>query len=315
MKWFCAYRWHVGIRTRNYQSCGPSQSAGHFSLLTAPYGHFYGDPFIVEHERKTFLFLEDYRYLTRMARLICCELDENGKVIETRPILQPPYHVSYPQVLKIDGEHYMIPETGAAMRLELYRAVRFPWEWKLEKILMSGFAFQDPTHAVINGRHWIFSGGSSTGVRGQYDELHLFHAPTIHDRFRPHPGNPVKTDLSSARPAGRLLMDGESIIRPAQDCSRWYGCGIKFMRIDAIDEFRYSEQLVGEPPDAWLPDGYMGPHTYNESAHFEVIDICSYGLHGPAIAGRVRSLVRKIGGKSDGDPCPGVKVMCQGSGR
>jgi hypothetical protein len=313
-KWFCAYRWHVGIRPRRHLAPGKEGAEG-FTLLEAPYGHFYGDPFVVEHEGRVFLFVEDYSYLRRMARLVCCELDGSGNVLETRPVVEPPYHVSYPQVFEVDGTYYMIPETAAARRLELYRAVRFPWEWQLERFLLSGVMLHDPTHAIIGGRHWIFAGGSSAGQRGQYDQLHLFHAPTIHDSFQPHPRNPVKTDQASTRPAGSVIVDGEHLIRPAQDCSRWYGCGLNFMQVDLIDESGYAEHSLGSPPDSWLVEGYMGPHTYNFSEHFEVIDMASYGFVASAILGRSLSVVPKLAARSKSGRPRAINVECARDGR
>jgi hypothetical protein len=294
-KWLCAYRWQVGIRARSTRSLS-DMTLDDFRLLEAPYGHFFADPFLVEHQKRTFLFMEDYNYLTRVAKLICSEINTLCEVIETRTIVEQPYHMSYPHVFFLDGSYFMIPETASANRVELYRAVNFPWEWKLETILLDGTKLQDPTHIVINNRHWIFAGGSSTGACGQYDELHLFHAATIYDRFRPHPGNPVKVGLASSRPAGRITAERGRLIRPAQDCSRWYGCGLKFMAIDLIDDSTYAEHEVSSLPDAWLLDGYLGTHTYNASENFETIDVCSYGLELPAIMGRTRTLLQRIAG-------------------
>jgi hypothetical protein len=269
----------------------PSAGDG-FRLLKAPYGHFYADPFILEHAGRVFLFLEDYEYLTRKGKLACMELSQTGEVLETRTIVQRPYHLSYPHVFFLDGSYYMIPETASADQVELYRAVNFPWEWRLERILLSGIKLQDPTYVVIDGKHWIFGGGSS--APGRYDQLNLFHASSIHGRFRAHSGNPVKTNVTSARPGGGILMAGEHLIRPAQDCSRWYGCGLTFMGIDEITESTYSERPVLRLPGAWVPGDYLGTHTFNTSENFEVIDVCSYGLELPAIAGRARTLAFKI---------------------
>ena len=245
-----------------------------------------------------YLFLEDYSYLTRTAKLICGELDNAGRLLDPRTIVEPPYHISYPGVFSVDGQFYMIPETAAANRVELYRAVRFPWEWKLERILVSGMKLQDPTYVQINGEHWIFAGGSSGGAVPRYDLLHLFHAANFHDEFRPHPGNPVKQDAASTRPAGRIFFEGNRLIRPAQDCSRWYGCGLTFMEVDALDGTKYSEHPVSRLPDCWLRGGFIGTHTYNSSAKFEALDVCTYGVELMAVGGRARSLLRKLRGVS-----------------
>src|SRR5213596_456309 len=49
--------------------------------------------------------------------------------------------------------------------------------------------------------------------------------------WRPHPGNPVKVDVRSSRPAGGPFLFGGNLYRPAQDCSRTYGGGITINRV------------------------------------------------------------------------------------
>ena len=46
----------------------------------------------------------------------------------------------------------------------------------------------------------------NVGIEGgeAHDELHLYSAPGILGPWKPHPRNPVKSDVRSARPAGRV---------------------------------------------------------------------------------------------------------------
>jgi hypothetical protein len=303
IKWFCAYSWRVAVRPRDPGSfVGSGQRP--FRFVDAPYGHFFADPFVIEEGGRTFVFAEDYSYFARSGRLACVELDAFGRVLQTRTILQRPYHLSYPQVFCVAGTYYMIPETASANRVELYRAVDFPWQWKLDRILLNGVRLYDPTHAIIDGKHWIFAGGCSNRNGRYHDELHLFHAPSIHDKFRPHRGNPVKTDLASARPAGALRVVGHRLIRPAQDCRGWYGRGLTFMAVDFLDEKSYGESPVLRVPDTWVPGNHVGIHTFNASEHFEVIDVCYYGLKMAAFAGRARSLAKAARSNSIPEPVP-----------
>jgi hypothetical protein len=291
LSWLCAYRWRVGIRRRTNRQLVTGR-LDEFTFIQTPIGHFHADPFVIEYEDRIFLFFEDYSYLNRSANLACAELDQYCNVLETRTIVQQPYHMSYPHVFEFDGSYYMMPETAAVNRVELYRAVNFPWEWKFERVLLSGMKLHDATLVQFGGKHWILAGGSSTGASGNYDQLHVFHASTIFDCFTPHRANPVKTDLQSSRPAGGFVMDGDRLIRPAQDCSRWYGSGLTLMGVDELSESAYAEHPFASPPGSWLGGSNLGTHTYNVSEHFEVIDVCSYGVEVAAMIGRVRSLAK-----------------------
>ena len=65
------------------------------------------------------------------------------------------------------------------------------------------------------------------------------------------------------------MQVGNRIIRPAQDCRRWYGCGLTFMEIEEISESFYSERALARLPEVQHKDGSLGTHTYNSSENFE----------------------------------------------
>jgi hypothetical protein len=87
----------------------------------------------------------------------------------------------------------------------------------------------------------------------------------------PHPRNPVVSDARCARPAGAILFENGSIIRPAQDCSGPYGSAVVFRRIEELNRERYREVEVSRINPGWL-EGNRGTHTYNRNAAYEVVD-------------------------------------------
>jgi hypothetical protein len=56
----------------------------------------------------------------------------NGTVYAPQRVLEEPHHLSYPFVFEQDGQIWMIPESGAARNVSLYRAVEFPHRWTRE---------------------------------------------------------------------------------------------------------------------------------------------------------------------------------------
>jgi len=58
---------------------------------------------------------------------------------------------------------------------------------------------------------------------GPLTKLRVWFADDLLGSWCPHPGNPVKPDIRSARPAGTPFVHDGALYRPAQDCSRTYG--------------------------------------------------------------------------------------------
>jgi hypothetical protein len=64
--------------------------------------------------------------------------------------------------------------------------------------------------------------------------------------WRPHPGNPVRVDRTSSRPAGRHFCWTDVLSLPVQDCARTYGGAIRLLRIGALTPDRF-EAEAGAP--------------------------------------------------------------------
>ena len=84
----------------------------------------------------------------------------------------------------------------------------------------------------------------------------------------PHVRNPVLIDGSLSRPAGAVFDHHGTVMRPAQDCSSFYGGAVTLCRIDSLNENFFSQTLVGH-----IYAGKFGCHTYNSQYGLEVIDV------------------------------------------
>ena len=71
--------------------------------------------------------------------------------------------------------------------------------------------------------------------------LYAHYAGELAGPWAPHALNPLKWDLSSARPAGRVFAVGGRLYRPAQDCSETYGGATVIMEILELTPSRFRE--------------------------------------------------------------------------
>jgi hypothetical protein len=230
-------------------------------------GHLYADPFLFEHEGRHHLFCEDLPPGAGRAVISHTELPGGGVPV---PVLEAPYHLSYPCVFEHEDAIYMIPETSAQQRVELYSAVEFPGRWRREATLLDGVVASDATVLVEQDRLWLFVCLTEPHAT-MLDELHLFSADSPLGPWRAHPRNPVVSDVRCARPAGAIQRWGSQLVRPGQDGSRRYGGAISFRAIDVLDEHDYAEHEIArlQPGDL----GARATHTYAADSRFEAVDL------------------------------------------
>jgi hypothetical protein len=211
-----------------------------FRALRPPPGRFWADPFVLLEDGTHYVFFEELEYEVGRGHICVLRVGRDGSVSAAERILERPYHVSYPFLLRWRGELYMIPETGDQGTLEAYRCTRFPDRWEFHAYLMRGLPLYDATLYESSGRWWLWA----TVSRALCDvELHLFSAETpLSDSWTPHPANPVVSDVRRARPAGGLFVYNGRLYRPAQDSSRYYGYGLRLQEIVALSQQEYRER-------------------------------------------------------------------------
>jgi hypothetical protein len=241
-------------------------------LVTWRPGHVYADPFLFEHDGRHHLFCEDVPPGTGRGVISHTELRAAGEpAAPPAPVLEAPYHLSYPFVFAYEGALYLIPETSAVERVELYRAVDFPHTWEREAVLLDGLDAVDATLLAHDRRLWLFAGVAAPGA-SSLEELHLFWAERPQGPWHSHPGNPIVSDVRRARPAGAIQRWGETLVRPAQDGSRRYGWATSFQAIDVLSTTSYAEHEIARiEPDAVR--GARATHTYAADRTYEAIDL------------------------------------------
>jgi hypothetical protein len=266
-QWIVAYKLKRESRgTRDV----PDGTCHNFKTLIPPKDRFWTDPFPLEVDGRYYVFIEEFIYEKKKGHISVLEIGENGLVGNPSLVLQRDYHLSYPHVFRWNGDVFMIPETLYNRTIELYRCISLPDAWELHSVLMEDVAAVDATVTEINGTWWMFVNiaemGSST-----WDELHLFYADVPLGPWKPHPRNPVKSDVRSARPAGRIFSAHGEIFRPAQDCSGEYGSAISINKLLRIDLREYREKEVAKLLPNWAPD-LVGTHTLNAAGNLTVLD-------------------------------------------
>jgi hypothetical protein len=242
-----------------------------FTRIMPPLDRIWADPFIWIRGGKYYIFFEEQPHDTKRGRICCITLDNNLKIIANEPVLERPYHLSYPFIFEHNETLYMIPETAQNRVIELYRCTQFPYQWEFEKKLMTGVQAYDATLFEHQGRWWLFA-NITEGEGSSWDTLNLFYSDDpLSENWTSHPNNPIVHDVRSARPAGRIFLRDGKIIRPSQNSSKRYGYALNFNRIVTLTELEFEEihDWSFTPPS--LSDT-IATHTWNEAGNLRVID-------------------------------------------
>jgi hypothetical protein len=232
---------------------------------------FFADPFLVTRAGKTYVLCEEFPFATQRGIISAGEVRPDGTVGDMVPVLERPYHLSYPFVFEDGGEMWMIPEAAAGNGVELYRAVNFPWQWEPVARLIENIPACDATILHHGGIYWMFL-TSPSRQSTSWDNLRLYFARELLGPWTEHATSPILIDKQVSRPAGAIIRTSRGLIRPAQDCSEIYGGGIILSRIDRLSEDGYEQTVVGEIQPLG-PVGVTGTHTYSKVAGFEALDV------------------------------------------
>ncbi|MCC6316306.1 MAG: hypothetical protein IT361_01350 [Gemmatimonadaceae bacterium] len=263
-------QWIIGYRLGAPGQDGPDLAPHRFRMMIPPDDRFWADPFPVVVDGRHYVFFEDFVTARGRAHIAVFEVDARGNAGPMREALATDYHLSYPYVFEWQGQHYMVPETAAMGRVELWRATRFPDQWSRVSVLLDDRPLVDATITQVDGRWWMFAAGTESGGDA-WDELYLYHADSPLGPWRPHARNPVISDVRSARPAGRLFCHGGAWYRPAQDGSRRYGGAMTIQRIDQLDDEGYRETAVSRLEPHWRRD-LVATHTINAAGSLTALD-------------------------------------------
>ncbi|MCU4155360.1 hypothetical protein J1N10_05195 [Carboxylicivirga sp. A043] len=252
-------RWFVVIKNKQNK----------FTKLLPEGKDGWADPFIID----KYLFVEQINADTGKGHLVAAKLNGDNAIKEYSNIVVEDFHLSYPNIFQLDNTWYMIPESAADKSLRLYEATDFPYKWKFLKKIQSDTRFLDFTPLYYNDVWWMFTISKGMIDGGSYDQLFLFYAKDfINEEWIPHPQNPIVTDSSAARPAGKLYWENGQLYRPSQDCFDKYGGCIKINKVVKLSKEEYKEELVEEVNPQTLGLKAHAAHTLNRGTELIVYD-------------------------------------------
>jgi len=226
--------------------------------------HYLADPFGAIIDGKKYVFMEDYDHSERRGKISYVSIDKNNNPSEIKTAFEKSYHISYPYLFNHNGDVYCIPETYVANNLTLYH-LKSPSDWEKKHTIIEGIDVVDASLIQYNGLWWIFF----TRV---YDDsnLYIWYSEDLFSTWQPHENNPVKSNIRSSRPGGKMFIHDGKLYRPTQDCENHYGANIVVNQVVTISPTEFAEKTVSiiAPNEHKLG----GVHTLSSLGEITLID-------------------------------------------
>jgi len=243
---------------------------------------FVADPFMLRVDNIWYMFFEVMNKQTNKGE-IGLAISKNGRNWTYQQIvLAEPFHLSYPYVFKWMNDYYMIPESFQAVSIRLYKASKFPVKWSFVGTLLSGGVFLDSSIIHYNNKWWMFT---ETNPNHKYDTLRLYCADDLIGPWLEHPKSPIITENAHiARPAGRVVVINDEVVRYTQDCYPIYGTQVRAFKVTEFTTASYHEQeacenLVLKPSGiGWNKSGmhHIDPHRMDDGQWIACVDGFGY---------------------------------------
>jgi hypothetical protein len=188
---------------------------------------FVADPFLFVHNEELFLFYEEQIELTGKGVIKMVKTSDLKEWSKPITVLEEDYHLSFPNVFLLDGQIYMMPESGNDKCIKLYTPNENLSQWIPYKTILEGSKFIDSSIVRNKNKLFLFT----TDYTNQTNKLRLFYSNCIDDLWVEHPLSPIVEGKDIGRCAGSLFNYQEKLYRPCQLTSNRYGEGVDLYEV------------------------------------------------------------------------------------
>jgi hypothetical protein len=247
---------------------------------------FIADPFMLPAQGFWAMFFEVLEPHLDKGMIGLATSDDGVRWHYQQIVLAEPFHLSYPYVFAWQGDYYMVPESHQAGAVRLYRALSFPTSWAYVTTLLHGPYLVDPSLLYYHDRWWLFA---ETSTARQHDTLRLYQAAELDGPWSEHPCSPlIVGNAHRARPAGRITLWQDRLLRFAQDCHPIYGQHVYAFDV-ALTPETYHERVITRQPilrgsgAGWNAIGmhHLDPHLLPNGRWVACVDGFQWGARLP----------------------------------
>lgn len=227
---------------------------------------FQADPFIVEKADKLYVFYEAFSFRNSKGTLRCRVLDRELTEIDDVKLEgfdDLRCHLSFPFLIHINDQLFMIPESSERKEVILFQSVEFPSRWKKIKVLISDTELTDNVFLTINETCYLLSTTMD-------NEIIIHSAENIFGEWQ-RIAPSLKVSNHHHRGAGAPYLVDNKMYFLTQECTpETYGKSIYIKELVALNDTVFDESLIEKINSSINHSD--GVHTLNFSNNYIVYD-------------------------------------------
>ena len=259
--------WRVGIIDKPIHEVRSRDYASATWIEPGDKGLCMADPFGYISEENEYIFFESFRPKSNKGSIRSCVYKGNSRIENQREVLSEDSHKSYPYIFEEDGIRFMICENLVCPDINIYELEGS--ELTIKTLMIEDFRAVDPSIIKYNGKWWLFCTNADSL---ECECLYIFHSDGLQGSWIPHIDNPVKRDISSARPAGTPFVHDGVLFRPSQDNSEEYGKRIVINKIIDLSEESFNEEEAYVIDATYALKYNSGTHTISRFGSRTLVD-------------------------------------------
>ncbi len=283
--------WQIGIVRSDLKKFLFSNLHQKIKWINCKFDVYQADPFGIEKDGKLYLFYEEYLKDKEYALLKCSVYDTELNRTDDRVILDDGTHKSFPFVFQFEGKIYLMPESGAIKKLEIYECIDFPFIWGNERTILN-FACSDAIIKKFENSWLLFYTKSN-----QIDEneiLYLKSSSNLFNNWENETERIITKNFLNSRNAGAIQQIDDKYFRFAQNCSTNYGANIVIQQIFNSEYETYVEELSFEKTLNKKSNGF---HTLNATQNFVLLDRRKFRYKLKTVSEIFNQIINKFRGK------------------
>lgn len=227
---------------------------------------FQADPFLIEKDDKLYVFYEAFSFRNSKGTLRCRILDR--ELVELDDIKLEGFddlkcHLSFPYLIHINDQLFMIPESSERKEVILFQSIEFPARWKQVKVLISDIELTDNVFISINEACYLLSTTMD-------NEIIIHSADHIYGQWQRITPS-LKVSNPHHRGAGASYQVENKMYFLTQECTpETYGKSIYIKELVTLNDANFDENLIEQINSSINHSD--GVHTLNFSNNYIVYD-------------------------------------------